>query len=100
MLRFLYPPCCVLCGGKGSGDRDLYGDCIKRQPSWDEAKSPLAYGFPVDKLVQRFKFEGDLAVGRLLGSLLAEYLAAGDERPDCILPVPLHVSRPKERGFN
>ena len=130
MLRFLYPPSCLLCGAKGVGERDLCadcfaelpwnrhacprcaaplppdadtplcGDCIKRLPSWDEARSPLAYGFPVDKLVQRFKFEGDLAVGRLLGSLLAEYLAAGEERPDCILPVPLHDSRLRERGFN
>lgn len=130
VLRFLYPPTCLLCGGKGAGDRDLCadcfgelpwnrhpcprcaaplppdadtplcGECIKQLPSWDEAKSPLAYGFPVDKLVQRFKFEGDLAAGRLLGSLLAEYLAAGGDKPDCIVPVPLHASRLKERGFN
>lgn len=130
MLRFLYPPTCVLCGGKGAAGKDLCadcfaelpwnrhacprcaaplppdtdtplcGDCIRRLPSWDAAWSPLAYGFPVDKLIQRFKFEGDLAVGRLLGSLLAEYIAAGDDRPDCIVPVPLHASRLKERGFN
>jgi ComF family protein len=130
LFRFLYPSHCVLCGAKGVGDRDLCadcfaelpwnrhpcprcaaplppdadtplcGECIKQSPSWDEAKSPLAYGFPVDKLVQRFKFEGDLAVGRLFGVLLAEYLAAGEDRPDCIVPVPLHASRLKERGFN
>jgi ComF family protein len=130
VLRFLYPPHCVLCGAKGSGDRDicaacfgglpwnrhpcprcaaplppdadttLCGECIKQLPSWDEAKSPLAYAYPIDKLVQRFKFEGDLSTGRLLGSLLADYLAAGGDRPDCIVPVPLHPSRLKERGFN
>jgi ComF family protein len=130
MLRFLYPSSCVLCGAKGVGDRELCadcfaelswnrhpclrcavplppdadtplcGECIKSLPSWDEAKSPLAYGFPVDKLVQRFKFEGDLATGRLLGGLLADYLAAGAHKPDCIVPVPLHPSRLKERGFN
>ena len=130
MLRFFYPPICVLCGGQGSAGRDLCadcfgelpwnrhpcprcaaplppdadtplcGECIKRLPSWDEAMSPLAYGFPADKLVQRFKFEGDLAVGRLLGSLLGEYLAAGDAKPDCIVPVPLHAARLRERGFN
>lgn len=130
MLRFLYPSSCVLCGAKGVGDRDLCaecfaelpwnrhpcprcaaplppdadtplcGDCIRSLPSWDEARSPLTYAFPIDKLVQRFKFEGDLAVGRLLGSLLADYLGAGTDRPDCIVPVPLHDSRLKERGFN
>lgn len=131
MLGFLYPPLCVLCGAKGSrgldlcaecfaelswnrhpcprcaaplppdADTPLCGNCIKSLPSWDEAKSPLAYAFPLDKLIQRFKFDGDLAIGRLLGELLAEYLAAGGgEKPDLIVPVPLHASRLKERGFN
>ena len=130
MLRFLYPSSCVLCSAKGSGDRDLCadcfaelpwnrhpcprcaaplppdtdtplcGECIKQLPAWDEARSPLAYAYPIDKLVQRFKFEGDLPTGRVLGALLADYLAAGGEKPDCIVPVPLHPSRLKERGFN
>jgi ComF family protein len=81
-------------------DTPLCGECIKQLPAWDEARSPLAYAYLVDKLVQRFKFEGDLPTGRLLGELLADYLAAGNEKPDCIVPVPLHPSRLKERGFN
>ena len=37
----------------------------------------------------------------MLGELLAEYLSAGGgENPDFIIPVPLHPSRLKERGFN
>jgi len=130
VLGFLYPPHCVLCGERGSRGQDLCaacfaelpwnrhpcprcaaplppdadtplcGECIKQLPAWDEARSPLAYAYPVDKLVQRFKFEGDLSTGRLLGELLADYLAAGSEKPDCIVPVPLHPSRLKERGFN
>lgn len=130
LFGLLYPAHCALCGGLGSrgldlcqacfdelpwnrhacprcaaplppdADVDLCGACLKQAPSWDEAKSPLAYAYPVDKLVQRFKFEGDLAAGRLLGELLADFLAAGGEKPDCIVPVPLHPSRLKERGFN
>lgn len=130
MLRFLYPAHCLLCGDKGARGRDLCaacfgelpwnrrpcprcaaplppdsdgqlcGSCLKALPAWDEAKSPLAYGYPADRLIQRFKFNGDLPVGRLLAELLADYLAAGSEKPDCILPVPLHRSRLKERGFN
>ena len=130
MLGFLYPPHCVLCGDPGSrgqglcaacfaelpwnrhpcprcaaplppdADTLLCGECIKQLPVWDEARSPLAYAYPIDKLVQRFKFEGDLPTGRVLGELLADYLAAGGEKPDCMVPVPLHPSRLKERGFN
>lgn len=130
IIHALYPPQCVLCGSAGAAGRDLCpacfaelpwnrrpcprcaaplpadvdtalcGDCIKSPPSWDEARSPLAYGFPADKLVQGFKFQGELSIGRLLGELLADYLAAGGDRPDCIVPVPLHPERLKERGFN
>lgn len=130
MLRLLYPAHCLLCGGKGArgldlctgcfdelpwnrhacprcaaalppdADADVCGACLKAPPAWDEAASPLAYGYPVDKLIQGFKFKGDLAVGRLLGELLAEFLAAGSVKPDFILPVPLHPARLKERGFN
>src|SRR5579863_8106988 len=82
-------------------DTPLCGACLKSLPPWDEAKSPLAYAYPLDKLIQRFKFQGDLATGRLLGELLADYLAAGgDGKPDLLIPVPLHASRLKERGFN
>src|SRR5690242_9545573 len=130
MLRFLYPAHCLLCGDQGvrglelcgacftelpwnrhacprcaaalppDADAGLCGACLKTPPAWDEARSPLAYAYPVDKLIQRFKFDGDLAAGRLLGELLAEFLAAGEARPDFILPVPLHPARLKERGFN
>ena len=130
MLRFLFPAHCLLCGDKGAGGRDLCaacfgelpwnrrpcprcaaplppdaddrlcGSCLKALPAWDEAKSPLTYAYPVDRLVQRFKFDGDLPVGRLLAELLADYLAAGGDKPDCIVPVPLHSARLKERGFN
>lgn len=130
MLRFLFPAHCLLCGDDGARGRDLCaacfgelpwnrrpcprcaaplppdaddklcGNCLKALPSWDEAKSPLSYGYPVDRLIQRFKFDGDLPIGRLLAELLADYLAAGGEKPHCIVPVPLHPSRLKERGFN
>jgi len=130
VLRFLYPAHCLLCGNAGVRGRDvcaacfgelpcnrrpcprcaaplppdaedrLCGNCLKSLPAWDEAKSPLTYAYPLDRLIQRFKFDGDLPVGRLLAGLLADYLAAGGERPDCIIPVPLHPSRLKERGFN
>lgn len=130
-LNHLYPPYCALCGDPGTRSLDicapcfadlpwnrhpcprcaaplppdvdtpLCGACLKSLPPWDEAKSPLAYGYPLDKLIQRFKFKGDLAIGRLLGELLADYLAAGgDTKPDLLIPVPLHASRLKERGFN
>jgi ComF family protein len=68
---------------------DLPGDVI----------AAYAYAFPVDRLVQRFKFGGDLTLGRWLGERLAECVA-GEPRPDLLVAPPLAARRLRERGFN
>lgn len=49
--------------------------------------------------MQRYKYSGFLAVSGLMGQLLARELTPA-ARPDIIIPMPLHPSRLKERGFN
>lgn len=126
-----YPPICLLCGQRKLAQHDLCpgcerdlpwnhhacarcaaplpreaesqtcGQCLRHPPLWDDAASPLHYAWPLDQLIQHFKFSADLATGRLLGDLLANFLAADpDPRPDCLIPVPLHPARLRERGFN
>lgn len=72
--------------------------CRWHPPPWSRAIAPLAWGFPVDALIGRFKYGGALHFGALLGRLLAT--TCDDRRPDGIIPVPLHPARLAERGFN
>jgi ComF family protein len=52
-------------------------------------------------LVQALKFRGHLPTARLLGELLCEHTERKcTSTPDCIVPVPLHPTRLRERGFN
>src|SRR5262249_32205775 len=47
------------------------------------------------------KFRGERVFARVLGELLArEHRSRGWDLPDCIMPMPLHVARLRERGFN
>jgi ComF family protein len=67
--------------------------------------APLAYEYPVDRLVGRAKYRRRLHDARFLGELLAESLAAAVqagavEPPDLLVPVPLHRRRLGERGYN
>ena len=57
------------------------------------------YAFPLDRLLLRFKFHGDLAAGRLLADLFCEQLGDGP-LPQALLPVPLHRARLRERGYD
>jgi ComF family protein len=68
-------------------------------PPWDAAWAPFVYGWPLDRLEARFKFGGDLACGRSLAKLWRDTPLPLD-RPELILPVPLHRQRLRERGYN
>jgi ComF family protein len=79
----------------------LCGECIDSDPPFAAAWAPFRYEHPLDLLESRFKFRGDLAAGRVLASLMIERAARDrPSRPDAIVPVPLHVSRLRERGYN
>jgi len=75
------------------------GECQRREPAFDEAVAAFEYRFPVDRLIHRFKYSGDLAVGRWLALRLAERVASRDP-PDLLVAPPLTDSRLRERGFN
>jgi ComF family protein len=72
--------------------------CAAHPPRFHAARACFAYRFPLDRLVQRFKFAGDLATGRWLGERMAASLAGA--RADLIVVPPLGRRRLRERGFN
>ena len=67
--------------------------------AFDETIAVFDYRFPVDRLVQRFKFSGDLAAGRWLGEQLAHRVIALP-RPSLLVAPPQAAARLRERGFN
>ena len=90
------------CPGCASPSRSttLCGKCQKQQPSYDQTLALLLYQQPVNTLIQQFKFNRKLEYSRLFSELLAERLALFAEPPDLIIPVPLHSSRLRSRGYN
>jgi ComF family protein len=58
------------------------------------------YRVPVSQWITRLKFQGDLAFAYLMGDLMAMHLRLPSEKPDCIIPLPLHPARQRQRGFN
>jgi ComF family protein len=112
VAAMLAPPCCVLCGGDGQWldepwGLDLCSHCEHACVRWQEEPLPFdstfclfRYRHPVDQLITRLKFHGELACARVLGTLLARAWRAGDrELPECLVPLPLHRQRQRERGF-
>lgn len=111
---WLLPPRCVLCGSRGQAPcLDLCAGCAACFELADapvlagpeplrRSCAPFAYAWPLDHLVQALKYRGQLATARVLGSLLADWVALRglQHDTDVIVPVPLHPARHAGRGFN
>lgn len=128
--NWLYPAYCVLCGAAGeearplcsgcladlprnlnpcpgcaaplpSGATGMCGECQCRPPPFDAALAPYLYHSPLDRVLLDLKFHGRLQHARLLGTLMAESITGcRDSLPQLLIPVPLHHSRLRERGYN
>lgn len=118
----LLPPTCCLCGARGeSQELDLCEVCVTLLPLMRAPRArmrgegtagiwlfaPFEYAYPVDAWVRALKFSGDRVYARVLGVLLARARATLQaeapelrELPELIVPVPLHSTRYRERGFN
>ena len=95
------PGQCDRCGLELNRSVALCGRCSMALPAFDSTWPGFAYRDEIERLVQRFKFRGDLAAGRLLANLLALRLSKlRAPRPDLLIPVPLHRRRLLTRGFN
>ncbi len=79
--------------------RRVCGDCLQRAPPLQFVQASFLYGFPLDRLLPRFKFHRDLACGRLLSQWMLPACVAAP-RPHALLPVPLHATRLRERGYD
>ena len=125
--RSLWPARCLLCNAGGALGQDLCvacaaalpwarlacprcalplssparacGACLRKAPLLDAAHAAFTYRPPIDRLLPRLKFHGDLAAGRLLAGAMAVALADVD-RPDALLPVPLARARLRQRGYD
>ncbi|NJC88047.1 MAG: ComF family protein [Desulfuromonas sp.] len=75
--------------------------CLRQPPPFVKVHAVGPYAGTLQDAVQRFKYHGQLPLERPLGTMLAEaVLAGGGSLPELVIPVPLHQSRLRERGYN
>ena len=90
---------CLACQARlphGTGTCD---DTLAANRVLDGAEAAFDYRFPMDRLILRFKFAGDLAVGHWLAVQLSKRVAALPS-PAFLVAPPLSAARLRTRGFN
>jgi predicted amidophosphoribosyltransferase len=84
-------------------DRDLRS-LYFGPPDFDSTLCAFAYQFPIDHLLQAFKFQAKLVLDQLLVDAMVRqievHLAVSGILPELIVPMPLARRCLAERGFN
>ena len=104
-LDLLFPRKCVGCGREGAL---LCDRCIAEAPRAVDTTgiglqlvlAPFEMKGAAQKAVHRLKYNGVRGLAGPMGAAMAQHLQRHGVEPDVIVPVPLHRSRQRERGYN
>ena len=124
-LALIYPRNCLACGNSLYRHEEqlcnfcylnlpktnfhLQPDNIVARQFWGKVDVEAAYslyyfakGGKVQNLMHHFKYKGMQRIGNVLGNIAGRQLLQNDKfiTTDYIIPVPLHTSRLKQRGYN
>lgn len=103
------PPLCPACGipfHTRAGADHLCGCCLADAPAFGRARAATIYDasepadHPLKSVIQRYKYNRDVSLVAPLSRLLRRHCPLDLLRYDVIVPVPLHLSRLRWRGFN
>lgn len=106
-------PCCAVCSAPADGAvvgpaEFVCANCRGRDFAFTRATAARRSRGLVHELIRRFKYGHEFTLRHPLALWLGEALAAeltrlhatGEPTPDALVPVPLHATRRRERGFN
>lgn len=95
-------PLCSCCGLPFPSGRDhLCGDCLPGKQPFALARASFYYQQPLVSLILQWKFSHRMTGLATMATLATQSAVLSNyTTPDLVLPVPLHKSRLRQRGFN
>jgi len=102
------PPMCLCCGRPFVSPvtelaiQPLCRLCRGKQYAFERARTFAIYDDAIGAAIQLLKYDQVMRLGDWFAARLAEVVAQGgaEMHADVVVPVPLHPSRLKERGYN
>lgn len=101
-LTYITPPICNKCGYPNLDSASSCYQCQIHPLEYMDAIRSVAFfeKGPFRSAIHKFKYQNNQVLSKSFARLLAKFYTASDLNVDIILPVPLHKSRYKERGYN
>ena len=98
-------PICVTCGKpfiSKEGDDRLCDQCIRGGNHFSKARSVGIYDHSFRQIIHHYKYKNRVYLSKPLAQLIEKsYLTYWQSNEiDIVIPVPLHIKRFRQRGFN
>ncbi len=104
-IKLINGSICPVCGTTFSDSpapSHLCGDCLGNKTYFSHARAVFSYDEFILKAIHQFKYGRNISIGETLASFMADFSFPDIDFTDysLIVPVPLHIKRLRERGFN
>ncbi|MDI9819092.1 ComF family protein [Tatlockia sp. PL877] len=94
-------PACRYCAFPLPDENFLVcGQCSRLKPAFDRTFVAYRFEEPLRNLLHEYKYHGGLYLRNFLVKLMLDAIANTPITTQCLIPVPLHPKRLKQRGFN
>lgn len=92
---------CAQCGQQLAQGQDYCGMCLTKPPNFDACFCPFEYIEPIKSQICAFKYNDRPELAQALAQIMAQEIKDnGLEMPDLLIPVPMHTSKLRKRGYN
>lgn len=91
---------CYKCGDSISGRGSYCLNCKDTQKEFEFARAPFIYEDKIRSLIYKLKYSSGQYLAPYISYLLLDEYIRQDWQVDYVIPVPLHKSRQRKRGFN
>ncbi len=92
--------CCHCAMPLPPSDFLVCGQCSKKKPYYDSTIAALRFEEPIRTLLHEFKYQEGLYLADFFAALIAKALSKDALETQCLIPVPMHPKRLRQRGFN
>ncbi|MCK4596088.1 ComF family protein [candidate division WOR-3 bacterium] len=102
-IRLITPPYCERCGRPLPNlDINVCNTCIVEKHPFSYVRAVSPYEGIIEGLIILLKYNGKRQTSKILGGLMSKVVKMEETYRNCelIVPVPLHTTRKRERGYN
>lgn len=102
VIKYAQEPFCMKCGKPlDTQEAEYCYDCMQRKHIFVKGRAVFEYHCMAES-IYRFKYKGRREYAEFYGKAMAERLGReiGGWKPQAFIPVPIHASRMRSRGYN